>query len=159
MFSKDSKPGAPAPTATATSEPPRPDTRRPTPSIISRELKIQGDLICNGDIQINGAVEGNVQSRAITIGEGADIRGTITGENIRVCGSVNGQIKGNSVVLAKTAKVIGDVIYQTLSIELGASFEGRGSRSGSSQSADRVTVVKDPPVAGSGVAPSAAATR
>jgi len=159
MFSKDSKPGALAPTATATPEPQRQGIRSPTQSIISRDLKIKGDLICNGDIQIDGAVEGDVQSRSITIGEGADIRGTISSDNIRVCGSVNGQIKGNSVVLAKTAKVIGDVIHQTLSIEPGASFEGRCSRSGNSQSGDRVAVVKDPPVAGSGTAPSAAATR
>jgi len=62
------------------------------------------------------------------------------------------------VVLAKTANVIGHVIHQTLSIEPGASFEGRCSRSGSSQSGDRVTVVRDPPVAGSGAAASAAAT-
>ena len=154
MFSKVSKPDVPAPTT----EPSRQGTRRPTPSIISHDLKIKGDLICDGDIQIDGAVEGDVQSRAITIGEGADIRGTITGDNIRVCGSVNGQIKGNSVVLAKTAKVIGDVIHQTLSIEPGASFDGRCSRSGSSQSSDRLAVVKNTPAAGSTGTPSAAAT-
>jgi len=159
MFSKDSKPGALAPTATATPEPPRQGTGSPTQSIISRDLKIKGDLICNGDIQIDGAVEGDVQSRAITIGEGADVRGTISGDNIRVCGSVNGHIKGNSVVLAKTAKVIGDVIHQTLSIEPGASFEGRSSRSGNLQSGNRVAVVKNPPVAGSGASPSAVVPR
>jgi len=150
MFSKDTKPAVPAPIATVTPEPSRQDTRRLTPSIISRDLKIKGDLICNGDIQIDGALEGDVQSRAITIGEGADIRGTITGENVLVCGSVSGQIKGNSVVLAKTARVIGDVIYETLSIELGACFEGRGSRSGSgsSQTGDSVAIVKDTLVAG-----------
>ena len=148
MFSKDTKPAVPAPIATVTPEPSRQDTLRLTPSIISRDLKIKGDLICNGDIQIDGTVEGDVQSRGITIGEGADIRGTITGENVLVYGSVSGQIKGNSVVLAKTAKVIGDVIYETLSIELGACFEGRGSRSGSSQSGDLVAIVKDALVAG-----------
>jgi cytoskeletal protein CcmA (bactofilin family) len=69
-----------------------------------------------------------VQSRSITIGEGADIRGTISGDTVRVHGSVNGQIKGNSVVLAKTAKVIGDVMHRTLAIEPGAFFEGRCSQ-------------------------------
>ena len=148
MFSKDTKPAVSTPIATVTPEPSRQDTCSLTPSIISRDLKIKGDLICNGDIQIDGALEGDVQSRAITIGEGADIRGTITGDNVLVCGSVSGQINGNSVVLAKTAKVIGDVIYVTLSIELGACFEGRGSRSGNSQSGDRVAIVKDTLVAG-----------
>ena len=159
MFSKDSKPGAHAPTATATPEPSRQGTGSPTQSIISHDLKIKGDLICNGDIQIDGAVEGDVQSRSITIGEGADIRGTISGDNIRVCGSVSGQVKGDSVVLTKTAKVIGDVMHQTLAIEPGAFFEGRCSRIVSSQSGDRVAVVKERPVAGSGATPATAATR
>lgn len=156
MFSKHSKPGAPAPTATP--ELSRQGTLSATQSIISRDLKIKGDLICDGDIQIDGAVEGDVQSRSITIGEGADIRGTISGDNIRVCGSVNGQVKGNSVVLAKTAKVIGDVMHQTLAIEPGAFFEGRCSRIDSSQSGGRGAVVKDRPVAGSGATPATAAT-
>ena len=157
MFSRDNKPGAP--TATATPEPSRQGTGSPTQSIISRDLKIKGDLICKGDIQIDGAVEGDVQSRSIIIGEGADIRGTISGDNIRVCGSVHGQVKGNSVVLTKTAKVIGDVMHQTLAIEPGAFFEGRCGRIDSSQSGDRVAVVKDRLVAGSGAAPSVATTR
>ena len=159
MFSKDRKSDARAPTATPTPEPSRQGALSPTPSIISRDLKIKGDLICNGDIQIDGVVEGDVQSRSITIGEDADIRGTISGDSIRVCGSVNGQVKGNSVVLTKTAKVNGDVMHQTLAIEPGAFFEGRCSRIDSSKSGDRVTVAKDRPVAASGAALSAAATR
>jgi cytoskeletal protein CcmA (bactofilin family) len=126
MFSEDGKSGAPA--AAATPEPARRDAQDPAQSLISRDVKIKGDLICNGDIQIDGGVEGDVQSRSITIGEGADIRGTISGDTVRVHGSVNGQIKGNSVVLAKTAKVIGDVMHRTLAIEPGAFFEGRCSQ-------------------------------
>jgi len=97
-------------------------------------LKIKGDLICNGDIQIDGALEGDVQSRSITIGEGADVRGSISSDNIRVCGSVNGQLKGQSVVLAKTAKLVGDVTHQTLAVEPGAFFEGQCRRMEGSQS-------------------------
>jgi cytoskeletal protein CcmA (bactofilin family) len=91
-------------------------------------LKIKGDLICNGDIQIDGEVEGDVQSRSVTIGEGAEMRGTVSGDTVQVWGSVNGQVKGNSVVLAKSAKVIGDVVHQTLAIEAGAFFEGQCRR-------------------------------
>src|SRR5262249_30414897 len=85
-------------------------------------------LICNGDIQIDGSIEGDVVSRTITVGEGADVRGAISGESVRICGSVNGQIKGTTVTLAKTAKVVGDVMHQTLSIEPGAFFEGQCRR-------------------------------
>ena len=130
MFAKDSKsngaheatpfPAAAAPRANGNGS--------ATQSIISRDLKIKGDLICNGDIQIDGEVEGDVQGRSITVGEGADVHGTISSDNIRVCGSVNGQLKGQSVVLAKTAKLIGDVVHQTLAVEPGAFFEGQCRR-------------------------------
>jgi cytoskeletal protein CcmA (bactofilin family) len=128
MFSKDGKTGAPGATAVATPDAAQRSAGNPTQSIISRDLKIKGDLICNGDIQIDGEVEGDVQSRSITIGEGADVRGTISSDSIRICGSVNGQLKGQSVVLAKTAKLVGDVVHQTLAVEPGAFFEGQCRR-------------------------------
>jgi cytoskeletal protein CcmA (bactofilin family) len=154
MFSKDSKttttpPPAPAPTPPP-AEPTRTATRSAAPSIISPDLKIKGDLVCNGDIQIDGSVEGDVVSRTITVGEGADIRGAISAESVRVCGAVNGQVKGNTVTLAKTAKVIGDIMHQTLSIEPGAFFEGQCRRIDSSQISDaRVSQLKQPASGGS----------
>ena len=96
----------------------------PTQSLISRDVRIKGDLICSGDVQIDGDVEGDIQSRSIVIGEGAGIRGTISATDVRVCGSVNGRIQGNSVILERTAKVTGDIMHQTLTIEPGALFEG-----------------------------------
>jgi cytoskeletal protein CcmA (bactofilin family) len=129
MFAKESKTGVQEPVVSAT-----PDTRQQgsgnqARSIISRDLKITGDLMCNGEIQIDGEIEGDVHSGSITIGEGADVRGTISSDIIRVCGSVNGQLKGQSGVLAKTAKVIGDVYHQSLAVEPGAFFEGNCRRS------------------------------
>lgn len=141
MFSKDSKSTSTPPSTPPSTPSPAPaadlargsSTRTAAPSIISSDLKIKGDLICNGDIQIDGTIEGDVVSRSITVGEGADVRGSIAGEAVRICGAVNGQIKGTTVTLAKTAKVVGDVMHQTLSIEPGAFFEGQCRRIDSSQ--------------------------
>lgn len=128
MFAKDTKTSAPEVATSPAADTARRSNGSAAQSIISRDLKIKGDLICNGDIQIDGEVEGDVQSRSITIGEGADVRGTVSSDSIRVCGSVNGQLKGQSVILAKTAKLIGDVTHQTLSVEPGAFFEGQCRR-------------------------------
>jgi cytoskeletal protein CcmA (bactofilin family) len=133
MFAKDTKTGTPEVTAFPAADAARRSNGSAAQSIISRDLKIKGDLICNGDIQIDGTIEGDVVSRSITVGEGADVRGAISGEAVRICGSVNGQIKGTTVTLAKTAKVIGDVMHQTLSIEPGAFFEGQCRRIDASQ--------------------------
>ena len=94
------------------------------PSIISVDLKVIGDLHCAGDIQIEGAVEGDIKSQTVTVGEGAQVSGSIFGDTVRVSGNVTGQIEAKSVTLAKTAEVTGDVVHETLSIEAGAHLEG-----------------------------------
>jgi cytoskeletal protein CcmA (bactofilin family) len=102
------------------------------PSIISADLRINGDLICSGDVQVDGWVEGDIQSRNIVIGEGATVQGGLQAETVRVCGVVNGQIKADSVVLEKTARVTGDVLHKSLAMEQGASLEGTCKRLDSS---------------------------
>jgi len=131
MFSRDRKPtNAPTTPASPTPSPaaeatPRPATRGVAQSIISPDLTIKGNLTCAGDIQIDGHVEGDVTSHSVKIGEGADMRGTITAETVRICGTVHGEIKAATVALEKTAKVTGNIMHQTLSIEAGACFEGQ----------------------------------
>jgi cytoskeletal protein CcmA (bactofilin family) len=123
MFSKASKPGqVPGGAEGARS------AKNSVPSIISADLRINGDLVCSGDIQVDGWVEGDIQSRTIVIGEGATVNGGLQAESVRICGVVKGQIKAEAVVLEKTAKVTGDVLHKSLAIEQGASLEGMCKR-------------------------------
>jgi cytoskeletal protein CcmA (bactofilin family) len=134
MFSRDSKPTttpaspAPSPTAVTAVTTPRSATRGVAQSIISSDLTIKGNLTCAGDIQIDGHIEGDVASHSVKIGEGADMRGTITAEAVRICGTVHGEIKAATVALEKTAKITGNIMHQSLSIEAGAHFEGQCRR-------------------------------
>jgi cytoskeletal protein CcmA (bactofilin family) len=139
MFSRDkpaTTPATPAPSPPSTPSPPpetaaRPAARAPAQSIISSDLTIKGNLTCSGDIQIDGHVEGDVASQSVKIGEGADMRGTITAETARICGTVQGEIKAATVALEKTAKVTGNILHKSLSIEAGAWFEGQCRRTDS----------------------------
>lgn len=129
MFSKGSKPTQ---TTNGAETPARSGLKSSVPSIISADLRINGDLICSGDVQVDGWVEGDIQSRNIVIGEGATVQGGLQAETVRVCGVVNGQIKADSVVLEKTARVTGDVLHKSLAMEQGASLEGMCKRLDSS---------------------------
>ena len=124
MFSKASKPAQ----STSGSSDTRSTLKSSVPSIISADLRINGDLVCSGDVQVDGWVEGDIQSRNIVIGEGATVHGALQAETVRICGTVKGQVKADSVVLEKTAKVTGDVLHKTLAIEQGASLEGMCKR-------------------------------
>lgn len=125
MFGKDSKTTASTPTPTAAPKGETPaKAGSNVPSIISADLKIIGDLKCVGDIQIDGTVEGNIHSRLLIVGVGARIEGSISADTVRVSGTVHGQIKAKTVAMDKTAKVIGDVIHENLTMEAGAFLEG-----------------------------------
>ena len=102
-----------------------------TPSIISGDLKIIGNLQSNGDLQIDGQIEGDIHSRTLTIGENAKIKGTVTGDTVRICGALKGKVSAKSVILTRTAKVVGDIAQESLAIESGAMIEGRVTRLGS----------------------------
>lgn len=110
----------------------KPVTKASVPSIISPDLRINGDMVCSGDIQIDGWVEGDIQSRNVTVGEGATVHGAVQAENVKICGIVNGQIRADNVVLEKSARVTGDILHKSLSIEQGAFLEGMCKRIDSS---------------------------
>jgi cytoskeletal protein CcmA (bactofilin family) len=64
----------------------------------------------------------------LTVGEEGVINGAIAAENVEVFGKVQGSILASRVVLHGGAEVEGDIHSQFLSIEEGASFEGRSRK-------------------------------
>ena len=104
------------------------------PSIVSPDLTITGDLNSSGDIQVDGTVKGDVTADTLTIGEQGQVEGKVRGERVRVCGTVEGEIEGGTVTLAASARVLGDVVHDSLAIEPGAHLEGHCRRRGASKS-------------------------
>lgn len=94
------------------------------PSIISDDLQITGTVVADGEIQLDGQIEGDVRAGALTVGEKASIRGEIVAEQITVRGRVMGSVRGRQVTLASTARIEGDITHSALSVESGAFFEG-----------------------------------
>ena len=120
MFSKSNKN---KPTSSASAP-----KKRVPPSIISEDLTITGNLQSEGEIQIDGAVKGDIESKNLLVGETARIEGHVVAESVRVHGKVDGTIKALNVSLAKSAHVVGDILHDNLSIETGAFLEGHCKR-------------------------------
>jgi cytoskeletal protein CcmA (bactofilin family) len=125
MFSSKSKDTAPPPPAAATAQQQkRPLRSGAAPSIISADLVVHGTLTSSGDIQIDGKVEGNVNSSGLVIGDKAYIQGDVMAEDVTIRGRVKGAIRARKVLLASTCHVEGDILHEAFAVETGAFFEG-----------------------------------
>lgn len=121
MFSKTSK-------GTSSQSGQQPAVKSAGPSIISADLRIIGDLSSDGEIQIDGTIDGDIRTKSLLVGETANIKGEIVADRVQVHGTINGQIKARSVTLARSARVIGDILHEDLAIENGAFLEGHCKR-------------------------------
>ena len=98
------------------------------PTIVDAEMMVKGNFTSSGELHVAGKVDGDVEVKTLTVGKDAVIRGTVTAEQVRVCGEVIGCIRAREVTLAATARVVGDVHHDVLSIEAGALLEGHCRR-------------------------------
>ncbi len=145
--------------------------KRAAPSLISADLRIVGDLHSDGEIQVDGTIDGDIRTLVLLVGETANIKGGIVADTVHVHGTINGQIKARAVNLAKSAHVVGDILHEDLSIEAGAFLEGHCKRIAEKKGADEDKinlVVKDsesapgsaesPPAKGGGAKKAVAGT-
>ncbi len=77
---------------------------------------------------LDGTIEGDINSRLLTVGEQATVEGCIVADTVRISGTVMGQVKAKTVHLDKKARVTGDITHATLTMEAGAFFEGQVRR-------------------------------
>ncbi|MFJ6023758.1 polymer-forming cytoskeletal protein [Brevundimonas sp. NPDC092305] len=122
----------PAPTERRDVEPAAP--RAPTPasaprstnlSTLTAGVRYEGNISGGGDIQIDGALKGDVRLARVVVGENGSVEGAVTADQVEVRGRVSGSITGKSVRLLATARVEGDITQEQLAIEPGAWFQGR----------------------------------
>ena len=100
-------------------------------SVIGNDLTIEGQTItirCQGSLRINGNIQADLHSRTLEVGKEAQIQGAIAADTVNVYGRVNGAILGAKVVLHASAEVEGDILSEFLSIEQGATFDGRSRK-------------------------------
>ena len=74
-------------------------------SVISKSLKITGELESSEDIQIDGQIEGDVRGVGVKIGQNAKVKGTVYGEEVELSGTVEGKIEAKKVFISGTARM------------------------------------------------------
>ena len=102
-------------------------------TVIAKGLKIVGSVTAEGLVEVNGRIEGELHCTSLVISHGAHIAGNIAAERVIVDGTVEGPIHGTDVILKSQARVVGDIHHRSLTIERGASFDGRSIQTQASE--------------------------
>lgn len=100
-------------------------SKKISPSVISGDVSLIGNLISDGLIDFGGTINGNITCHTLIIRGNGSVNGEIRAENVQVSGKVVGTIRARSVTLKETANVEGTVMHEQIVIEDGAIFDGK----------------------------------
>lgn len=100
---------------------------RPTATIIAKGVKVEGDFASDGDVQIEGEVKGSLATKGrLTVGVEAIIRAEVKAGDAVIAGTVEGNvIVERRIDLKSTAKLLGDLTAEALTVESGAKVNGK----------------------------------
>lgn len=122
MFSKTADPTSAPPI------PPRTGGTNVGKSVLGQDLKITGEIVSSGTIEVLGEVDGNLAAENLTIGNDGRISGAVRATTIEVKGRLDGKVDSHSFSMRSSAQVVAEITYSTLVIESGARIEGRFAR-------------------------------
>jgi len=93
-------------------------------NIIAQGTKIIGDVNSEGDLRIDGIIEGNVKTVGkVAVGKAGFIKGTLNGSDAHFEGKFSGKLTlSGTLNLKATAHIEGEVVAGKLSVEPGATF-------------------------------------
>lgn len=97
-------------------------------SLLANGTVIKGDVLSEGEIHFDGAIEGNISAQRIILGEHSKVAGMIQADSVEIYGTVVGGISARAVKLGSSAQVKGDITQNSIVIESGAVLEGRCRR-------------------------------
>jgi len=111
MFNKDNKP----------------EKFKDAETIIGASIKVKGNFHGQGNIIIEGQLEGNLRTEAnLFVGDKAKIVANIEANDAIINGEIKGSLKIHQyLAIGQNAKITGDVNYSEISIERGATINGQ----------------------------------
>jgi len=98
-----------------------------TTSLLSKEVKIEGDIQGNENLQIEGKLIGSIKLAGdIYVGPTGIIEANVEADNVVILGQVSGNVTARKQLqIQSSGKLLGDCTAQSIDIREGALFEGR----------------------------------
>ena len=100
----------------------------PQRALINSGLNVKGNLETDGELHIDGQIVGNVSCGHLVIGKDGAVRGDIKADEVVVCGKTEGLIRARRIVLQESARVVGEIFYEIISMDEGAQFIGESNQ-------------------------------
>ena len=101
-------------------------TAKPSESVLSAGLTIEGKIEGTGNLRFAGRVKGNINVKGeFTIEPGASVDGEVTADTVLVGGEVRGKIVASSrVEFKESGTLVGDLTAGTLIVAAGSKMRG-----------------------------------
>ncbi len=93
--------------------------------LISRGITIVGSLSMQGEVVIEGTVDGEVRCTRVQISERGVVDGLIVADRVVVLGEFVGAIYAKEILLGAACAVEGHIFHRKLVLEEGCYFEGK----------------------------------
>lgn len=97
-------------------------------SFLGSDVTITGNIGGDGNLHIDGRVDGDVQCGQLIIGPSGQVNGNVTADQAKIAGSINGTVSAQTLTIEASARITGDLSYDSVSVETGAQVEGRVKR-------------------------------
>src|SRR5262245_41724371 len=104
-------------------------------SVIGPDTVVRGNVRGSGPLEILGRVEGDVSVEGdVLLGDGAAVRGNVSGAQLTVRGAVQGDLRGSAAVLVQNgARVVGEITAPRIGIADGGLVRGNVRTEGEAQ--------------------------
>jgi cytoskeletal protein CcmA (bactofilin family) len=96
-------------------------------TIISAGVKIEGKVKSNGNIRVEGEIQGDIESLgSVIIGGNGEVNGQVQADVISIAGSITGTVKAkNRLTIEEKGVLKGDIFAKSLVVKEGAKFDGK----------------------------------
>ncbi len=96
-------------------------------SILSKELKVSGNIKAEGKVRIDGQIEGDIEGDYVILGASSAVTGNVNADILIVQGTIKGNIRSETLELKASSVVEGEIFAKNFIVEQGSTISGKVS--------------------------------
>ena len=106
-------------------QPHQPASNQPVDTLISQHCTIEGNLVTQNSVKMDGRIQGNLRAEGqAIIGENGVVVGDVEATDLLVFGRLEGNILAKTVQLKPSARILGNIDTEMLLVDPGALYQG-----------------------------------